>query len=837
MTLPGGTVPDPSPNNPQGKGVGVYVGLISFAGSAGDLTGGVPVFLDAAGKDSLLAKLNSDYTLSSQGGTALFYAVHKALANLKSMDLQHIENLDSVNVITFTDGLDNGSTGSSTVEPIEGQIFDSDNAYTNYLSEQIASRRIAGKPITAYSVGVRGSDVSDTAKFENDLAKIASTGKKQSLADFGSLQSTFQVIADGLQIVHSSTTFTMKTTLLAPGTKVRMTFDVAGTDSADAAVSAKYIEGTITRTGTGSSLVYTFENIQYASGVGSAEGQGPITGTRNGAEVEFTFTGVTGYDPVGDKQMVKQWTKSLDSSVWQVNSEYNIDGATQIDVEKRSSIIYLVLDSSRSLDETKIGQIRSAAGEFISSLYDRLNSGGNSAGDTIKPGTPTSVSAAAQSSSGILVSWSFVSGASSYKVYRSDSASGPYMQVGSPSSSTYMNTGLSPDTTYYYKVKAVNSAGESGYSSYTYATTSSSSSGSAPTGVSAAVQSSSRIQVSWAFVSGASGYKVYRGDSASGPYVEVGSPSISTYTDTGLSSNTTYYYKITAVDNSGESDYSSYTYATTSSSPSAPTGVSAAAQSSGSIRVSWSSVSRASSYKVYRAASPSGPYAEVGSPSSSPYTDTGLSPDTTYYYLVTAVNSAGESGYTSYTSATTSGNAPSAPTGVSAAAQSSSSIRVSWSSVSGASSYKVYRSTSPSGLYAEVGSPSSSPYTDTGLLPDTTYYYLVTAVNSAGESGYTSYTSATTSGSVPSAPTGVSAAAVTSSSIQVSWSSVSGASSYKVYRGTRSSGSYTEVGSSSSSPYTDTGLSWDRTYYYKVKAVNNAGESAYSYYASATTLW
>jgi hypothetical protein len=54
---------------------GVYIGIISFAGTANDLTGGVPVLLDAAGKNSLTDKLNSDYTISSQGETALFYVI------------------------------------------------------------------------------------------------------------------------------------------------------------------------------------------------------------------------------------------------------------------------------------------------------------------------------------------------------------------------------------------------------------------------------------------------------------------------------------------------------------------------------------------------------------------------------------------------------------------------------------------------------------------------------------------------------------------------------------------------------------------------------------------
>ncbi|MDR2793433.1 MAG: fibronectin type III domain-containing protein [Treponema sp.] len=545
---------------------GVYIGIISFAGTANDLTGGVPVFLDASGKTSLLNKLNSNYTISSAQGTALFYSVHQALANLKSRETQYPANLTSVNVVTFTDGLDNGSTGMSAVTPIEGQTFDSDNEYTTYLSQQIASRTIAGKSITAYSVGVSGEDVSDATKFDADLAKIASPEKSQRLTNFEQLQTTFQSIADSLEVIaHTNTTFTMKTTLLASGTKVRMTFDVTGTNPTDAAASTKYIEGTITRTGTGSSMVYTFGSITYAGGLGSSQGVGPITGAINGSEVNFAFTGVTGYNPSTDESTAKQWLMAPDATAWQRNSEYSISGATDTQIEQRSSIIYLVLDSSKSLNTTQIGQIRSAAADFINSLYTQIN--GSST--TTAPSAPTGVSASASSSSSITVSWDPASNASSYYIYRATSSSGSYSYVASTSSTSYTNTGLSSGTTYYYKVSAHNSYGEGSQSSYTYATTSSSSSGvpSAPTGVSASASSSSSITVSWNSVSNASGYYIYRATSSSGSYSYVTSTSSTSYTNTGLSSGTTYYYKVSAYNSSyGEGSQPSYTYATTPSS-------------------------------------------------------------------------------------------------------------------------------------------------------------------------------------------------------------------------------------------------------------------------------
>jgi hypothetical protein len=353
---------------------GVYIGIISFAGDAVDLTDGAPVLLDYAGKDNLTSKIYSTYDRSPQSGTALFYGVHKALANLTNIST-YPAKLDFVNVVTFTDGLDNGSTGRSALDPIEEKEFNTAADYATYVDGQIDTRAINGKPITAYSVGVRGSDVTNIPLFQSNLQKIASAGKDRELADFSNLQTTFRAIADNLQVVHANTNFNMKTALLESGTKVRMTFDVRGNASSAAAASSKYLEGTISKTGSGTDLSYTFGNIRYGGGLGSTQGEGPITGVREGSEITFAFTGISGYDPATDESLslAKQWLMLPGESAWQINSEYSISGATDVQIEKRSAIIYLVLDSSTSLNATQIGQIRNAAIGFINSIYNRLN--------------------------------------------------------------------------------------------------------------------------------------------------------------------------------------------------------------------------------------------------------------------------------------------------------------------------------------------------------------------------------------------------------------------------------------------------------------------------------
>jgi hypothetical protein len=126
--------------NPDAEGV--YIGIISFAGNASDLTGGTPILLNASGKSTLTSYLNNNYAISSAPGTALFYGVHRALANLKSNESHFPANLDSVNVITFTDGMDISSDGRSAFNPIENKTFDSPDEYADYVVTEIADRSI-----------------------------------------------------------------------------------------------------------------------------------------------------------------------------------------------------------------------------------------------------------------------------------------------------------------------------------------------------------------------------------------------------------------------------------------------------------------------------------------------------------------------------------------------------------------------------------------------------------------------------------------------------------------------------------------------------------------------
>lgn len=172
------------------------------------------------------------------------------------------------------------------------------------------------------------------------------------------------------------------------------------------------------------------------------------------------------------------------------------------------------------------------------------------------PGQPTALTATGNSS-GIALAWTAAGGATSYKVKRSTTAGGPYTEIASPTTNSYTDGAVSNGTTYYYVVSAVNANGESSNSSEVSAMPAFAATA-APTGlISAGGDKEARL--AWTAPSGVvNSYKLYRSLSSSGTYSQVASNILTpSFTDTGLTNGTTYYYKVSAVNDVAESALSS----------------------------------------------------------------------------------------------------------------------------------------------------------------------------------------------------------------------------------------------------------------------------------------
>jgi fibronectin type 3 domain-containing protein len=272
--------------------------------------------------------------------------------------------------------------------------------------------------------------------------------------------------------------------------------------------------------------------------------------------------------------------------------------------------------------------------------------------------------------------------------------------------------------------------------------------------------------------------------------------------------------------------------------PATPTNLTATAGNA-QVSLSWSASSGATSYTVKRATSSGGAYTNVATGvTATGYVNTGLTNGTTYYYVVSAVNTAGSSGNSNQVSATPQATVtiPAAPTNLTAAAG-NAQVSLSWTASSGATSYTVKRATSSGGTYTNVATGvTSTSYTNTGLSNGTTYYYVVAAVNTAGSSANSNQASATPQSTVtiPQAPANLTATAG-NAQVALSWSASSGATSYTVKRATTTGGPYTNIATGvTSTSYTNTGLTNGTLYYFVVSAVNTAGSSANSNQASAT---
>jgi len=271
--------------------------------------------------------------------------------------------------------------------------------------------------------------------------------------------------------------------------------------------------------------------------------------------------------------------------------------------------------------------------------------------------------------------------------------------------------------------------------------------------------------------------------------------------------------------------------------PAAPTNLMATAGNA-QVSLSWTASSGATSYNVKRSNVSGGPYTTVATGvTTTSSTDTGLTNGTTYYYVVTAINAAGESPTSNEVSATPICSIPAAPTGP-AATPGDAQVSLSWNASSGAGSYNVKRSTTSGGPYTTIASGvTSTSYTDPGLTNGTTYYYVVSASSACGESANSVEVSATPAAApVPAAPTGLTATAGPGvKKVSLSWTASGGATSYNVKRSTISGGPYATVATGvTATSYSDMFLTSGTTYYYVVSAVNSAGESPNSNQASAT---
>jgi len=356
------------------------------------------------------------------------------------------------------------------------------------------------------------------------------------------------------------------------------------------------------------------------------------------------------------------------------------------------------------------------------------------------PGAPSNLSATVNGTS-VELSWEEPDDNGSailhYNVYRG--TTGGLIKVGESNSTAYIDAGLNGDTTYRYQVSAVNAIGEGAMSGEVQATVM------VPPGPPVDVELTLcewGVCVEWGAPLSDGGspvlmYNVYRGLSAS-VLSMIGNGSALSFNDTEATAGNTYYYAVTAVNAIGEGERSSVENITYITVPGIPEDLTAEVTADG-ILLSWSAPdsdggATVTGFCVYYGEGP-GPLDSNVSVTSMEHLFEGLQSGTTYYFRVVAINGLGMGGSTEIVNATFV-TRPAAPSNVSGE-EADGGISLSWSAPSDdggldITSYNIYRSVGDGSLVL-LTTVDGTSYLDTDVLNDTTYNYVIKAVNGNGE--------------------------------------------------------------------------------------------------------
>lgn len=431
----------------------------------------------------------------------------------------------------------------------------------------------------------------------------------------------------------------------------------------------------------------------------------------------------------------------------------------------------------------------------------------NNGGSIIEPEKIKNIKATS-SGQGVQVTWSADPVADSYTVYRKTSGSSKWVKLDTieADETTFVDKTAKSGKKYTYSVKASNFVGDGAFNSKGYTLTYYK----APT---VSIKNTTKgVYLKWGKIDGATKYKIYRQTSGSSKWSLLDTVTGTSFTDKTAKSGTKYYYRVRAAKGDvmgGYNEVSKYFL-------SAPK-LSTAKNSASGVTVEWKKVTGADGYNVYRK-SGSGSYKKIGTTSKTSYTDKTAKSGTTYTYTVKAYKSKTESSYNTGLSRKYLA-APKAKTTVY-----TSSISVSWSKISGAKEYAVYRKASGETKYKKIATTSKTSYKDTNVKNNKTYYYQVKAINGKTTSGYD-----TVKQLFLSTPK-LSSVKNTSSGVKITWKKITGAEGYKVYRKT-GSGSFKLIGTTTNNStysYTDKSFEDGKTYTYTVKAYDGKYTSYYN---------
>ncbi len=420
------------------------------------------------------------------------------------------------------------------------------------------------------------------------------------------------------------------------------------------------------------------------------------------------------------------------------------------------------------------------------------------------------------------LSWNAVAGATGYEISRSTSSTGTYVSLGTVEGKlSFINTGLSFNATYYYKVRpytTVNSVKVYGsWSAYVLGKTALET----VVGQTAVYTSYNSNKISWSAVNGASGYQVYRSIKTSTTYSLIATVTSTSYTNTSLYTNTRYNYKIRAYRLIGTTKIYGLYSAIVSATP-LPWNPTITVASSGynSLKVSWPVVAGANGYEVSYATTETGTYTKIPLVTTNSATIPNLLTNTSYYVKVRAYRTVSYVKIYGAYSLVVSGKAiPSTPV-MTLISNGYDSVKITWPAVLGATGYELYRINPSTRSFELCTDTALLTYTQTGLVSGQISEYMIKAYRLIGSTKVYSVDSSVKSVTpIPSLVSGFKLAMPSVTSLKLAWTPVLGATGYEITKATSSTGTYSLMKTvEGSSEFTVTGLTFNTTTYYKIRA-------------------
>lgn len=347
-----------------------------------------------------------------------------------------------------------------------------------------------------------------------------------------------------------------------------------------------------------------------------------------------------------------------------------------------------------------------------------------------------------------------------------------------------------------------------------------------------ATVSTTSVSLNWKAISGVDGYRIYKYNASTNKYTLLGETSDTSYRVKSLSSGTSYIFSVKGYKKFGNTTYvsKSYSSAKLATKPLSPT-VKYSSTSS-SVTLSWNKVSGATGYDIYVSSKKDSGYKKIGTTTSRSFKYSGMTAGKIYYFRIKAYKKAYDQKFSSSSTTIKTVTEPSKPT--LSYSVSTTSVKISWNKVSGATGYQVYMATSENGTYTKLATTSSNTtsYTKKGLKAGTYYYFKVRAMKDVDTTrAYGSFSKLKTA-TKPLAVKNLKASAA-KKSVNLSWTKASPCSGYAIYISEKETSDYKLLTTTKNANYTVSSLKSGKTYYFKIRAYRLVdGNKIYSSYSS-----